>query len=221
MSKNEKEAYWIPIPTAELHNDALPIEALNSTIVSDKLPRQFVIQGTNYQFYTPRRYYLKQIPDDVKSTSSAQLEWKSHFAGKQFRSSTIDQEEEPLAEVVELTPRSRWNRYLLNIRSYTQTNGDGVEVARLATGVHAETRYEGNKGSLRQWMNFEDATHEPVGIGYMNYVDALQIQFRRLDVAQCLDLVEWPELRRNLVPEYFRYLLSQHPVVLGREAFNF
>ncbi len=222
VSKNEKEAYWIPIPVAELHGDVLPIGALNSSIACDKLPEQFLIQGNNYQFYTPRRYYLKQIPDDVKSTSSAQLIWKSHFAGKQLRSSNIDQEEELLdAEIVELTPRSRWNSFLANIRSYTQTNGDGVEVARLATGVHAETRYEGNKRALRQWLKFEDATQKPIGIGYMNYVDALQFQFRPLDVVQCLALATWPELRRNLSPEYFRYRLSRHRVVLTEKLSTF
>ncbi len=222
VSKNEKEAYWIPIPAAELHGDVLPIEALHSSIACDKLPKQFFIDGSDYQFYTPRRYYLKQIPTDVKSTSSAQLIWKSHFAGKQLRSSNADREEELLdAELVQLTSRSRWNRFLADIRSYTQTNGNGVEVTRLATGVRAETRYEGRKWALRQWLQFEDATQKPVGIGYMNYVDALQFQFRPLDVVQCLALATWPELRRNLSPEYFRYRLSQHRGVLTEKLSTF
>jgi hypothetical protein len=224
-SKSGKEAYWIPIPEEApgetfLQRGVLPFGRLASSIVCDKAPRQFTIDGKVYQFYTPRAYNLSQLSKGINNSSNAQLLWRSHFEGKLF-GSQLEGGAQGI-EVIHLAKHSRWNRFLVEVRSYTQTHGSGVEVARLAVGVHAETRYEGKREARRLWLQFEAETSGSAGgIGFINYVDALQIHVPPLDVARCLALPQWPELLKALRPEYFRHRLRTHELAHNAKLSHF
>ena len=109
------------------------------------------MDGQGYQLYIPRSYVLTQLPKGINSRSSSHLFWKSHFEGKTF--GLRAENEVQGIEILHLAKRSQWNRFLAEIRSYTQIHGSGVEVARLAVGVRMETRYEGQREARRLWLN--------------------------------------------------------------------
>jgi len=203
--KSGKEAYWVPLPEGDaLTAGVVPVEQLAPSITCEQVPRQFTIAGQTYQLYVPRAYHLEQLASGVRSSSTAQLLWRSHFAGDApgFASG---------GEVLHLARHSRWRLFLADIHSYTRTHGHSVEVARLAVGVRAETHYEGRRETRRCWLRFAAETAEnPAGIGSVLYVDALQIRIHPLDLPACLALPGWPAIVQTLRAEYFRYRLRTH-----------
>lgn len=220
-SRSGQEAHWVPIPEGDfIQRGVLPLEQLAASIVCDKFPDQFTIEGQTYQFYTPRSYTLSQLPEGINNSSNAHLLWKSHFEGTTFGS---HQEGEAQGiEVIHLARHSRWNRFLTEIRSYTQANGSSVKVARLATGLQAETRYTERLPVRRLWLEFEAETAgRSAGIGFINYVDALRFRLRPFDLAGCLTLPQWPEILNALRPEYFRYRLRTHRLAHAAQLSHF
>src|SRR5258708_291392 len=203
-SKSSQEAHWVPLPGAEENappSDQLPIGAFGNWITCEKHPYPYTIGGQTYQLYMPRRYNLEQIPKEIKGTSNAHLFWKSHFEGKTFGAQV--EGNEGRGETLNLVKRSRWRKFLTEIRSYTQASGSGVEVTRLAVGLHADIHYEGKADAKRLWLEFQ-ADEYKGGLGFINHVDALRFYLQPLNIEECLALPQWPKLLKALRPEYFR-----------------
>jgi hypothetical protein len=201
-SKSSREAYWVPLPEEALTAGVVPVEHFAPSIICEQVPRQFTMGGQTYQLYVPRAYRLVQLAREVRSSSTAQLLWRSHF---------VSASGAPGGEELHLARHSRWKPFLAEMRSYTRTHGSSVEVARLAVGVRAETHYEGRRETRRCWLQFAAETAESLaGVGFLLYVDALQIRLHPLDLPRCLALPQWPVLLQALRAEYFRSRLRTH-----------
>lgn len=98
--------------------------------------------------------------------------------------------------------------FFSEIHSYTQAGGSWVEVARLATAVQVEIRYESKREPRRRWLQFM-ANDQPAGIGYVNYFDALCFRLQPLDVTRLTTARQWRKHYQTLGPEYFLHKLSQ------------
>jgi hypothetical protein len=220
-SKSGREAYWVPLPEGDaLTAGVVPIEQFAASITCEQLPRHFTIAGQTYQLYVPRAYRLAQPAEEIRSSSTAQLRWKSHFAGN--GPGFAPASGTPGGDALHLAKHSRWNPFLAEMRSYTRIYGSSVEVARLAVGVRTETHYEGRREARRCWLQFAAETAEnPGGIGFILYVDALQIRMHPLDLARCLALPQWPALLQALRAEYFRYRLRTHELAHQMQLSHF
>lgn len=215
-----KEAHWLELPEeAQLSRGMLPLQYLKMERI--EIPKALIVDEVEYQVYQPRAYTVGVVPENVKNTSSAHLIWRSYFEPKNQR--TIDSqvqlkpsspevgEPESGARQLHLLPNSPWQRFFHKISSYTQTNGSWVEITRLATGVHVETRF--NRGAeIRRTLRFEE-NGQPAALGFTIYADALQFEVEPLDVQQIITNSAWPTLYQHLGPEYFLYKL-QHDVRL-------
>lgn len=101
-----------------------------------------------------------------------------------------------------------------------------MEVTRLAVGVQVETHYEGRQAARRLWLQFVSARGEPeertaAGLGFIHYVDALQVQAAPSDLARCQALPQWPALLQALRPEYFRARLRTHALARQMQLSHF
>ncbi len=207
-----EEAHWLAVPPGEhLEREKLPVSLL--AIEYDDMPVLVEASGTSYQLFRPRAYTLQQVPKNVKKTSVAHMLWKSHFTAKQ--SQPLLQNDDVTFDNTRITlvRRSVWNNFFTAINSYTQVNGNWVEVARLATRVQVSTRYEGEKESRRLWLDFEEGG-QLAALGFITYIDALEFQFQPLEVESVMASAAWEELYKNLSPEYFFYKLQQDDSIL-------
>lgn len=223
-----REAHWLELPEeAQLSRGMLPLQYLK--IERFEVPKALTMDDTEYQVYQPRSFTLGLVPENVKNTSSARLIWRSYFEPKNQRTFAFDSpaqsEREPAGESevvsgaaqVELAPNSPWRGLLRSIHSYTQANGNWVEVTRLATGMYAETRYNGGY-EVRRTLLFEESS-EPAALGFTIYADALRFEVEPLDVQGAVTNPAWPALYRHLGPEYFLYKL-QHDVRLAESKLS-
>lgn len=211
-----QEAHWLEISDdVSLQNGKLPLSLLS--IEYDSVPQPLHIEGKSYYIYRPYAYTLKQVPKEVKQTSIAHIGWHSHFIPKQLHYDTQSEAIEPNAskeEQIILPQRSVWHTFFTRINSYTQLNGTVVEVARLATDVQVETRYQGKKPARRLWLEFTQ-NEQPAGLGFVHYVDALAFHIQPLAVDQLLQHIYWPTLYRSLGPTFFHYKLQHDPRIIA------
>ncbi|MFL5629229.1 MAG: protein DpdJ, partial [Ktedonobacteraceae bacterium] len=204
-SKVMQDAHWLEIPERDYSKrEVLQISTLK--VEYDSISFPFTIDGTEYHLFRPRAYTLSQLPNSVNSTSVSHMLWHSHFASKKLGSA----EDASLFADIMLPQRSQWNKFFTSIRSYTHANGSWVEIARLGTGVQADTRYTNGKKSQRLWLQFEEQG-QPAGLGFINYVDALEFQFQPLDIESFISSDSWPELFRSLGQTFFLYKLQDDP----------
>jgi hypothetical protein len=164
-----EEAHWLLIPIGpHLEREKLPVSLLS--IEYDDMPVLVEAGGKSYQLFRPRTYTLQQVPVNVKKTSVAHIFWESRFTGKQSQSLVSDDNAGLDNTHITLARRSVWSNFFTAINSYTQVNGNWVEVARLATTVQVSTRYEREKESRRLWLDFEE-DGQPAALGFITYVD--------------------------------------------------
>ncbi len=206
-ARDISDAHWLAIPDdSKLKHDKLPISSL--TIDCDNVPKPFMINGKVYQLYRPRAYTLQRIPQNVKETSVAHMFWNSHFREKKLVGTSHDEDSVSDAPQVLLPKRSKWNKFFTEIRSHTHEKGSWVEIARLATRVQIDTRFQGKKEAKRLWLEFEE-NEQPAGLGFINYVDALEFRFQPIDITQLVSSPAWTDLYKNLGAEFFRYKLQR------------
>ncbi len=223
-----REAHWLEFPEeAQLSRGMLPLQYLK--IERLEVPKALTVDDIEYQVYQPRSFTLGLVPENVKNTSNARLIWRSYFEPKNQRTFAFDSpaqiernltgenEAESGATQLALASNSPWRGFLRRIRSYTQANGSWVEVTRLATGVHAETRYNGGY-EVRRTLLFEESG-EPAALGFTIYADALRFEVEPLDAQEVVTNPAWPTLYRHLGPEYFLYKL-QHDVRLAESKLS-
>ncbi|GHO61351.1 hypothetical protein KSC_002430 [Ktedonobacter sp. SOSP1-52] len=219
LSDSKKEAHWLPMPHAEQLRDTLSISGLS--IVFDEVPQEFEVGGTQYQLFSPRAYTLAQVPEDISPSSSAHYQWRSHFAHKV----QLAGEEASGDRTIALPDTSDWKTTFTAISSYTLSNGSWVEVARLATGIKAEVRYETRNGNKRDplplWLSFETQARHPAAIGTVYHVDALRFQFKPLDIVGCRNIPSWSSIYRDLRPEFFLYKFRRHRYVQEKRLSRF
>ncbi|HVB25457.1 MAG TPA: protein DpdJ [Ktedonobacteraceae bacterium] len=204
-SRVMQDAHWLEIPDRDYSKREL-LQVSNLKIEYDSGSLPFTIEGTEYQLFRPRAYTLGQVPQNVSQTSVSHMLWHSHFASKKLGSA----EDASLFAEIMLPLRSQWNNIFNSIRSYTHANGSWIEIARLGTGVQADTRYTKGKKSQRLWLQFEEQG-KPAGLGFINFVDALEFQFQPLDIESFVSSNSWPELYRSLGQTFFLYKLQHDP----------
>jgi len=202
-------AHWLQIPDAA--PDALPeinIKALK--VKFDRIPLQITVSGVSYLVYRPHKYQLDAVPDNVRTTSYSQLQWLSHFQPRSI-SSYANQPTSAAAQRQLLTVfslKSPWHRFFYKVESFTQANGEWVEVTRLAVGVQVDTRYK-NGSSSRRALQFSDGQGKPAAIGFSVAADALKFSFHLLDASALFAHPRWANLYQSLSPHYFLHLLQQ------------
>jgi superfamily II DNA or RNA helicase len=222
-SSDEKRevSHWLEIPEKGITQgsvmiqgmpaiqEMLAIEHLKESLNYDDVSLPLIIDGELYQLYRPRSYSLAEVPKDVANTSSAHLIWRSHFRPQQLSTTAEVKHEanEPQLHPL-LSPRSLWKHFFADVQHFTQEHGTWVEVARMAVGVQAETRYKNNPELQRRWLQFV-ADGQSAGIGFVNYFDALFFRIQPLDVASLVTAPEWEQLYQTFAPHYFLHMLYQ------------
>lgn len=197
------EAHWLALPdAAQLSRGVLPLQYL--AIERDPLPIEITVTAGTYQLYRPRAYALTLVPREVLPTSSARLEWQSHFAPRSPSAQTGETVEgTPLA----LSPGSPLERVVGAMTAYLHAQGTWVEVSRLATAVSVDTRYKGGT-EWRQRLAFEE-NEVPAALGFQSSVDALRIDVAPLDVATLRAHSQWTTLYESLGPRFFHDQLQR------------
>ncbi len=215
--KLTNEAHWLALPQGDwLKRGVLPIDKLK--IIYDGVITEWTIDNEKYYLCQPRAYELEDMPPNMKDSSSAFLQWKSHFIGKsslQAVDPTVTK-----GKPLTLARGSSWRHFFTDISSYTQDAGCYTEVARLATSVQADLRYTGLGKTERLWLQFKKG-NDNAGIGFVHRVDALQLRFEPLDVNQLLQSPNWSNLYVHLRPEYFRDRLEHHQAILNERLSRF
>ncbi len=220
------EAHWLSLPDdAQISRNALSLQYLK--VEWDKIPKGIQIGDEEYLVYRPLVYTLDPVPYEVRSTSYAELIWKSHFEPKHQRvvSSADDAEttaSQPSGTQLKLPPDSKWKQFFDKIEAFTQINGTWVEVTRLGVGVHVDTRYH-KGGERRRTLRFDDpvTVGQPAAIGFSLDVDALKFTFTSLEPQQLMTSADWPKLYHHFGPYYFLYKLQNDPRLLEASLSTF
>jgi hypothetical protein len=215
--KIANEAHWLVLPEGDwLKKGILPVDKLK--IKYDGVTTEWTIDNEKYYLYQPRAYELDHMPGKMKDSSSAFLQWKSHFAGK----SSLQKVDPSVigGKHLTLARKSAWRYFFTDISSYTQDAGCYVEVARLATSIQADMRYTGQRQAERLWLQFKKG-NDNAGIGFVYRVDAFQFRFQPLDIEQLLQSSEWSDLYAHLRPEYFRDRLEHHQTIMNEQLSRF
>lgn len=213
-------AHWLTLPDAD---PAAPnqINIYQLKIRFDQIPQQVTVQDTTYAVYRPRQYKLDSVPDNVRSTSYGELQWRSYFE-PQTRSSRgyqVISNTGLKTTLIALPSASPWYRVLQSIELFSQANGSWVEVTRLATSAYVDIRYK-NGASLRNTFQFVDDNGQPAAIGFSTAVDAIKFSFNPLDVPALLNHPKWPLLYQNFGPQYFLHVLRQDKRVIKLSSFE-
>lgn len=194
-------AHWLALPDeAQLTRGVANLDLLG--IEADPLTRIVIDQAT-YTIFRPRIYQLSDIPEDIRSSSAAQLIWHSHFMPNRYGSQP--NEKWNTANTITLPPQSSWRRFFEQIRIYTHANGNWVDVTRFAIGVETDTRYKNGHRHQRTLYFEKDDTN--AAIGFTVSADALQLTINTLDLDHLRTLPTWPRLYRHFAPEFFRHKL--------------
>jgi hypothetical protein len=211
------EAHWLALPEdAQISRNAMSLEYLD--VSWDDMPKHVVLGDQTVAVYRPRTYNLDLVPTDVRSTSYAQLLWRSHFEPKSQHTAPVagssthaDGNKAQLeGSRLPLTYASPWHRLFKKIEAFTHVNGTWLEVTRLAVGVDVDTRYKGGK-SKRRTLFFEDPTtiDQQAAIGFDLNVDALRCTFKPLNTSALVNSTKWTELYTHFAPTYFLYKLNR------------
>jgi len=212
-------AHWLQIPDpAPDAPHKLNIHTLEAEF--DPVPSSVTVSDTSYLVYRPRSYRLNAVPDDVRTTSYSQLQWLSHFQARSISTSPYQPASQAQRQALAVfSSNSQWQRFFCKVESFTQASGEWVEVARLAVGVQADTRYK-NGSSSRRTLEFSDGQGMPAAIGFSVAADALKFSFYPLDVSALFAHPRWPTLYQNLSPHYFLHLLQQDRRVSNLSSFE-
>jgi superfamily II DNA or RNA helicase len=209
LAHRDDLAYWLSLP--EIDPDTphkVSVDRLK--IRFDPIPRQVTVNGATYMVYRPRQYTLDIVPDNVRSTSYGELKWRSYFEPQtqSLRGYKALSDSGTKATLFALPPSSPWYRIVQNIELYSQANGSWLEVTRLATRVHVDTRFN-NGTSYRDILQFVNSGGQPAAIGFSTTVDAIKFNFAPLDVSALLRHSKWAELYQSFGPRYFLDVLRR------------
>jgi hypothetical protein len=212
-----KEAHWLALPDdAQISRNALSLQYLK--VDWDRIPKRINVGEDEYLVYRPLSYLLDMVPSEIRSTSDAQLIWKSHFEPKNQRiipnagdegSNAGGTATQAIGTQLALSSDSKWKQFLPSMEAFTQLNGSWVEVTRLGIGVRVDTRYH-NGAYRRRTLRFEDpvAIGQPAAIGFSLDVDALKFTFEPLNIQQLMEGSEWSKLYYHFGPHYFLHKLQ-------------
>lgn len=213
-------AHWLQIPDTKTDApNQMNIRALK--VHFDPIPLPVTAPGASYVVYRPLQYSLDVVPDNVRTTSFSQLQWSSHFEQQSLSlhtsapAPTTDQCR-PLMVFPQSSP---WQRVFYRIESFTQANGDWIEVTRFATGVQVDTCYK-NGSSLRKTLRLVADQGQPAAIGFSTTVDAIKFSFHPVDVFALFENPYWPKLYQSFAPHYFLHVLQQDRQVSGLSSFE-
>jgi hypothetical protein len=203
LSYQKDVAHWIALPDqAQLTRGAVNLDLLDIDLDGQQ-PKRTEVDDISYSVYRPLTYRLGVVPDNVRSTSTAELIWRSSFEPRRK-----DTAEDGLsaARAIGIPERSMWRRFIENVAAYTRTTGSWVDVTRLAVGVKADTRYQDGHSQI-QTLRFEKGDEE-AALGFTIAADALEITIEPLDTTALQALDDWKQLYLHLGPAYFQHKLQ-------------
>jgi hypothetical protein len=198
-------AHWISLPDeAQLTRGVVNLSLL--PIDFDASPYTVTLQDEEYKVYRPRTYRLEEIPENIRSTSTAELIWRSSFLPRRHGISAGGTTRDK-TNSISLHPKSPWRQFFISIDCYSQSHGQWVDVSRLAIGARVETRYKDGKSKIRT-LFFEEFKEEAnAAIGFKIAADALHFSIEPLDTESLRSSSSWSDLYLHFGPEFFRYKL--------------